>query len=53
MAVTIKLYRLIGYDKDNNAYDITRAINIDTEQFINEDINKIDISDTEVMEVVK
>lgn len=39
----ITYYRLIGFDSDKKAYDLTRSIKPDTEQFINDDIDNITV----------
>jgi len=41
----IRMYRLIGFDKENHAYDVTRCIKPDTEQFLNMDIDKITVTE--------
>ncbi len=46
--VVIRLYRLIGYDKIGTAYDVTRTLNIDTEQFINFDLNLATVDEADI-----
>lgn len=41
--IKIKMYRILGYDSDGIPYDITRCLNLDTEQFLNKDIDDITI----------
>lgn len=42
--IKIKMYRILGYDENGIPYDITRCLNIDTEQFLNKDIDDIKIT---------
>jgi len=39
------MYRIIGFDKDKHAYDLTRCIKPDTEQFLNDDIDNISVTE--------
>jgi len=41
----IVMYRIIGFDKDKHAFDLTRCIKPDTEQFLNDDIDHITVTE--------